>query len=236
MPGFIILDLNPMLKKIEQALASVKSYLLDIADKPASFDDNFPWFSEQLNNLLGFNANDSELHVLLASVYLRIEDDYQAQYHALMAVNDPATRQRAEDILAQLNGEEKVEDVVVPLTRYGSQFLVNVNIEGNPARLLLDTGASISGVTGNYILKYPGIVKATKPIRMNTAGGVRETYLFTVDSLSVNNIVFNQHILSALPMENMTEFDGLFGVDILGRYDFVIDQNAALLRLNTRKK
>ena len=30
-------------------------------------------------------------------------------------------------------------------------------------------------------------------------------------------------------------FDGLLGVDILGRFDFVIDQNAAVFRLKARK-
>ena len=232
---FHYLKLESDAKKLEQAVATMKAYLISLFEKPSLFAEDFSWLAGQINTLLNFSANDSELHVLLASVYSTIGDDYQAQYHALMAVNDPATKKQAEDVLAKLSGNEITKEVVVPLTRFGNQFLVTVMIEGNPARLLLDTGASISGVTNDYVNKYPGIVKATKPIRMNTAGGVRDTYLFTVDNLSINNIVFSQHILSVLPMDNISEFDGLFGIDILGRYDFIVDQNSALLRLNPRK-
>ena len=51
----------------------------------------------------------------------------------------------------------------------------------------------------------------------------------------MGNLVFNQHILAQLPMDNSQGFDGLLGVDILGRFDFFIDQDAAVLRLKARK-
>jgi hypothetical protein len=35
-------------------------------------------------------------------------------------------------------------------------------------------------------------------------------------------------------MDNADQFDGLLGIDILGRFDFVIDQNKAILRLKKR--
>lgn len=233
---FRYLDHEDDVLKREEAIKAMQSYLVKLFETPSLFDENSPWLIAQLDALLELSMNDGELHLLLASLYVQQNDEYQAQYHALMAANDPDMRGRAEDILAQLDGTKIPDQLSIPLIRYGNQYLVNVVIEGHGARLLLDTGASISGVSSHYTGRYPGIVKSTKPIRLNTASGIEDSYLFTIDSLHIEQLVFNQHILALLPMGNMTEFDGLLGVDILGRFDFVIDQDASALHLKARKK
>ncbi|HSX85279.1 MAG TPA: aspartyl protease family protein [Cellvibrio sp.] len=233
---FRYLDYEVDALRFERAMAYVRQYLLRLYQKPNLISGNSQWLLSQLNELLEFSTNDAELHVVLASLYAKLEDNYQAQYHAMMAVNDPAMQQQAEDILAELNGTSLPDELNVPLVRFGNQYLVNVTIEGYPARLLLDTGASLSGVSNVYTAKYPFLVKSTKPIRLNTASGTVDSVLFTVDTLRIDELAFNQHILALLPMHNMTEFDGLLGVDILGKFDFVIDQNAAVLRLRARHK
>ncbi len=231
---FRYLDYEVDALKFEQAMTYVRHYLMRLYQKPNLINGNSKWLLSQLNELLELNTNDAELHVILASLYAKLDDNYQAQYHAMMAVNDPAMQQQAEDILAKLNGTSLPDELSIPLVRFGNQYLINVTIEGYPARLLLDTGASLSGVSNVYTAKYPFLVKSTKPIRLNTASGTVDSVLFTVDTLRIDELAFNQHILALLPMHNMTEFDGLLGVDILGRFDFVIDQNAAVLRLRTR--
>ncbi len=223
-------------KKIDQAIRQIKNYLVMLNEKPALFDSDSAWLIAQLNALLNFSLNDGELHLMLASLYLTLADEYQAQYHALMAANDPVAQQRAEEILAKLKGKTVPDDLAIPLLRFGNQFLVSVSIEGHAARLLLDTGASLSGVSKSYTAEYPSIVKATKPIRLNTASGTEDSFLFTVDNLSFGGLVFAQHILAQLPMGDTEHFDGLLGVDILGRFDFVIDQDESVLRLRERKK
>lgn len=220
--------------KLDQAKTAFKHYLLKLAaGVPADLDT--AWLAQQLNDYIQLTADDPELHLAAAGLYVAAKDTYQAQYHALMAANHTGTQERAETILAQLNGTTPTNDLTLPLTRFGNQFLVAVNIEGYPARLLLDTGASITGVSAAYIQKYPAIVKATKPIRLNTANGAVESYLFTVTQLSLGDAVFNQHIIARLPLDAGIEFDGLLGVDVLGRFDFVIDQNEAVLRLGKRR-
>ena len=233
---FRYLDYEVDALKFEQSIAYIRRYLMQLYHKPTMISGNVQWLLTQLNELLEFNTNDAELHVILASLYAKLQDNYQAQYHAMMAVNDPAMQQRAEDILAELNGTALPDELSIPLVRFGNQYLVNVTLEGYPARLLLDTGASLSGVSNVYTTKYPSLIKSTKPIRLNTASGTVDSVLFTVDSLRIDELAFHQHILALLPMHNMTEFDGLLGVDILGRFDFVIDQNAAVLRLRARQK
>jgi predicted aspartyl protease len=222
-------------QKIHKALDDIKNYLLQLKESPALFNDDYSWLMAQFDELLKYNANDGDVHLILAALLLQLKDNYQAQYHALMAANDPNVQKNAEEILAKLNGKNTPEEITVPLTHFGNQYLINATIEGYPARLLLDTGASLSGLSSSYTAKYPSMIKSVKPIRLNTASGSYDSFLFTVTNISIENLVFNQHILTQLPMDNSQGFDGLLGVDILGRFDFVIDQNTSVLRLKARK-
>jgi len=233
---FRYLKQEPNAKKIDQTLKDIKNYLAQLKEIPSQFNEDYSWLISQYDELLKYTADDGELHLIMASLYLKLNDNYQSQYHALMAVNDPRVKKQAEDVLAKLNGEKLTEDINIPLAISGNQYVVNANIEGYPVRLLLDTGASLSGLSSNYTAQYPFMLKDTKPIRLNTASGTQNSFLFTVNNLSIGSLVFNQHILAQLPMSNSGNFDGLLGVDILGRFDFVIDQDASMLRLKARKK
>ena len=226
-------------QKIENALDYLAKYLIRLTDNPSIFGESYEWLMVQLNDLIKLTPDNGELHLQLAKMNLKKEDNEQAQYHALMAANQPETRTRAEGILAKLDGDSADDDdnlpeITVPLIRFGSQFIVPVKIEGESVKLLLDTGASLSGLTASFINRHYSMVKSPKPIQLNTASGSVESYLFVVDTFTIDNITFNKHMLARLPMDNMDHFDGLLGVDILGRFDFVIDQNKAVLRLRKR--
>ena len=226
-------------QKIEDALNYLAQYLIRLTENPAIFGESYEWLMEQLNDLIKLTPDNGELHLQLAKMNLKKENKEQAQYHALMAANQPETRTRAEGILAKLDegsldDENTPPEITVQLIRFGTQFLVPVTVEGEQVKLLLDTGASISGLTTSFVNSHYSMVKSPKPIQLNTASGTVESYLFVVDTFTIENITFNKHMLARLPMENADQFDGLLGVDILGRFDFVIDQNKAILRLRKR--
>lgn len=226
-------------QKIENALAYLATYLIRLTGNPSIFGESYEWLMAQINDLIKLTPDNGELHLQLAKMHLKTEDKEQAQYHALMAANQPDTRTRAEGILAKLDEgslaqEDMPAEITVPLIRFGSQFLVPVTVEAEPVKLLLDTGASISGLTSSFLNRHYALVKSPKPIQLNTASGTVESYLFVVDTLTLENITFNKHMLARLPMDNGADFDGLLGVDILGRFDFVIDQDKAILRLRKR--
>lgn len=223
-------------QKIDRTLTEIKTYLLQLRQTPALFNEDYSWLIAQCDELLKYTANDGELHVLMASLYVQLNDSYQAQYHGLMAANDPAAQKQAEEILAKLNGKKLTEDIVIPLQILGNQYIVNASVEGHPVRLLLDTGASLSGLSNSFTAIYPSLLKDRKPIHLNTASGVQKSFLFTVNNINIGSLEFNQHILAQLPMGNIGDFDGLLGVDILGRFDFVIDQDEGVLRVRARKK
>lgn len=233
---FRYLDYETNMERVHQAIAYMKNYLMRLKQSPSLYGQDTYWLIEQFNKLLELTLNDGELHLMLAALYIDIQDNYQAQYHALMAANDPSAQARAEDILAQLNGTKVPDNLAIPLRPFGNQYLVDVMVEGHKARLLLDTGASLSGLSTSFTDKHPSLVKATKPIRLSTAGGDVDSFLFTVTRLEIENLQFDQHILALLPMGNANQFDGLLGVDILGRFDFVIDREASVLRLRAQKR
>ncbi len=219
----------------ERGLQELKQYLQQLKDTPSLYGEDYAWLLAQLDQLASLTLVDGELHLLMAWVALQLKDNYQAQYHALMAANDPQAQERAENLLAKLNGDNLPKELAIPLERFGNQFVVVVSIDGNPARLLLDTGASLSGLSSVYLAHYPALIKDPRPIRLNTAAGTQDSVLFTVSNLGFSGLNFNRHMLAQLPMDGGSDFDGLLGVDILGRFDFVIDQDQALLKLKSRK-
>lgn len=227
-------------RKTEEALAYLSSYLLRLVKSPGIFGASREWLITQLNDLIKLTPDNGELHLQLAEMHLKAADQEQAQYHALMAANQEKTRLRAEEFIANMAEETLAEqtpdhEISVALVRYGSQFLVPVSVEGEPVKLLLDTGASISGLTSTFLNRNYSLVKSPKPIQLNTASGTVESYLFTVESMEIAELRFTKHMLARLPMDNHDAFDGLLGVDILGRFDFVIDQQKAILRLRKRQ-
>ena len=224
--------------KAEQAMVHLRRYLLQLAQNPSLFGDDRQWLIEQLNQLTKLQADNGELHLALARLHLDNQDQTQTEYHALMALNDPQQQPQAELILAKLNDKANTETlgsgIEIPLLRYGQQFLLEVEIEGRKARLLLDTGASVSGLTSYFLLRHSALVKNSRPLQLNTASGQVTSYAFRVEQLRLANLKFNNHTLAHLPMDDVRDFDGLLGVDILGRFDFFIDQNNARLVLRKR--
>jgi Tfp pilus assembly protein PilF len=226
-------------QKIEVGLQYLANYLLRLVSNPVLFGERQAWLMQQLNDLIRLTPDNGELHLRLANMHLDEKDKELAQYHALMAANQVNTQARAEALLILISGDglnnaASGEEVIISLLRFGKQFLVPVTIEGFSARLLLDTGASISGLTATFVESHYSLVRNTKPIKLNTASGSVDTYLFVVNNLNIASLEFTQHMLARLPMDNANQFDGLLGVDILGRFDFVIDQEKAELRLRKR--
>ncbi len=237
---FRYLDSEADAKKTEDALTYLSKYLLRLVNNPGIFGASREWLMTQLNDLIKLTPDNGELHLQLADMHAKADDQEQAQYHALMAANQDETRTRAEAFLAKLTDNSIAAQAdelehKISLVRFGTQFLVPVTVEGKSVKLLLDTGASISGLTSSFINRNYSFVKSPKPIQLNTASGTVESFLFVVDSLQIADLTFNKHMLARLPMDNFDHFDGLLGVDILGRFDFVIDQEKAELRLRKRQ-
>ncbi len=233
---FHYLRLELAAEKIAWALSNLQKYLLALSGEVQGPGAQSDWLIEQWNRLLEASANRSQngqAHLALARLYQLAQDDYQSQYHALAAANDPSIKNETQAFLAQLNGASLQTGISLPLQRYGQQYLLEVQLNGQRARLLLDTGASISGLGRNFLNRHSELIKNTRPIELHTASGTEQTYVFSLDEIQLGDASFHQQLMVALPMAT-ADFDGLLGIDLLGKFHFVIDQNKAELQLKPR--
>ncbi|HEY1553821.1 MAG TPA: retropepsin-like aspartic protease [Kofleriaceae bacterium] len=104
---------------------------------------------------------------------------------------------------------------------HGTVF-VPVVVNGTALRFIFDTGATISAVTPETALAL-GLV----PDGTTVVNGTLQAKLATLKSLSVGSIS-HTHVriaIVALPEERRIDehFDGVLGLDILGRHDIAID-------------
>lgn len=132
--------------------------------------------------------------------------------------------QRAQRRLALANGYRHR----LPVQRRGKHHLIEVRVNATPVTLLIDTGASISLLTPEAAA------------RAGLAGDGREVRLMTVGGVVVAPLVKAQVALQgmgALGLDlaiqgGMFEgVDGLLGMDLLGQYQFYLDQERELLLL-----
>lgn len=195
-------------------------------------------FINRLEQLLVALPSDAELYWLLSRLYLLDNNQYQADYYAVMAASDPRFAQQqklAEEERAQTEIAPPIEaPLIIPLRRHQNHFLVSATISGQSALLLLDTGASLTGVTQSFAERYPHIIDNSRPILLDTAGGSATGRLFTANTVELGGLLFRDHPTIVFPVMDEQSFDGVLGLDILGRFDFYIDQSRAELHLRYR--
>ncbi|MBF0340611.1 MAG: clan AA aspartic protease [Magnetococcales bacterium] len=160
---------------------------------------------------------------------------------AIQAVNvlqyDHDWKAQAEKIVREANqkGTSVAKgDTMVPLIPHGSGFLVDVMINQKvSARLMLDTGATLSIVTAtvaeqvNRYASSQGIFET-----IQTANGRVEIPVVTLGELAVQNRVQSAFRVGIIKDVEFTGFDGLLGMDFLKNYQFVIDPTDKRLYLS----
>ncbi|MEM7193643.1 MAG: aspartyl protease family protein [Pseudomonadota bacterium] len=122
----------------------------------------------------------------------------------------------------------------VPLLRKGNHFVVKALVGGREQmNLLIDTGASLTTIDKRS-LKRSGLLQGGQPITLNTAGGRVASTLQPLSSLSLaNQTLYNLKIATLDHSQN--QVDGLLGMDYLGQFDFVLDQDQAILFLTPKQ-
>jgi clan AA aspartic protease (TIGR02281 family) len=180
----------------------------------------------------------------LAVAQLALDDSDAARQSLLLVAQDPQVGAKARELLervrvatveAQQPEAAAAATTVagIPLLRSGSHFLVEARLgQTQPARLLIDTGASLTMLTADT-LKRRGIgAHATgKSGTFNTANGRVRAPIYRLDSLSVGDWQVSDLEVGVLELSD-ARIDGLLGMNFLRHFQFFIDQDAALLRLS----
>ena len=119
----------------------------------------------------------------------------------------------------------------VSLTRQGAHFIAPVQLNRQPARLLLDTGATRTAITQTTFnrLSQNTATRFVGNFTINTAGGPADAALIELDQLSLGSYHMANVRVFVLPVAQLEEADGLLGMNVLGRFIFHLDQQAGLL-------
>jgi len=102
-------------------------------------------------------------------------------------------------------------------------FALNVKLNGNPSRLLLDSGAS--GITVNSKLAEHAGVRHIADTRLAGFGdeGAAKAYVGYVDSIQIGGLEFKGCLVAVLDQKRSLGEDGLIGPDAF--QDFLVDIN-----------
>ena len=212
---------------------------------------------EKSNDELSINALYQELSTLhpgvprfqleLAFSYLRINDISGAESLLESLSYDPEFGAIAQRTLTKINTAKDTispstepesasslsrNEVVVPLIKSGSSFLIDVDMDRSNTRLLLDTGASITALSSELIFAL-NLQRTGQTISLSTANGTKKSRLYRVQRLQLGPLVLQNMIIAEIDLARNNRFQGLLGTDVLNqidRYNYVIDnQRNALI-------
>ncbi len=179
----------------------------------------------------------------LATAQLALADNDAARQSLLLVAQDPEVGAQARELLerARVGATEPqqsetsapaTEVAGIPLLRSGNHFLVDASLGSQQARLLIDTGASLTMLTPATLKRRGVAAQATGRTGIfNTANGRISAPIYRLDSLSVGDWQISNLDVGVLELDD-PQFDGLLGMNFLGHFQFFIDQNEALLRLS----
>jgi clan AA aspartic protease (TIGR02281 family) len=179
----------------------------------------------------------------LATAQLALDDPGAARQSLLLVAQDPDVGARARELLARLRptaaGVRAQETPApagevsgIPLMRSGNHFLVDARLGSRSARLLIDTGASLTMLTPAALGRRGDAAHETGRTGIfNTANGRVRAPIYRLDALSVGDWQVSDLEVGVLDLDN-PGIDGLLGMNFLSRFRFFIDQNEALLRLS----
>ena len=180
----------------------------------------------------------------LATSQIALADYDGARQSLLLVAQDPEVGARARQLLEQLRmtaiepqqpetSAPASSVAAIPLLRNGNHFLVDAGVGGGQqARLLIDTGASLTILTPGALKRRGVAAEPTgKTGLFTTANGQVSAPIYRLDSLSVGEWRVSNLEVGVLALED-PRLDGLLGMNFLGKFQFFIDQTQAQLRLS----
>ncbi|GJL55153.1 MAG: hypothetical protein NPIRA02_22850 [Nitrospirales bacterium] len=131
------------------------------------------------------------------------------------------------------------EQVIIPLEQYGSGWIISVELNGlYTARLLLDTGASITSLSEDLAFDM-GLTADPRytQISAETANGTTTAWLTHVETIRSGEAELQNVQVAILDFSNFShkKIHGLLGMNFLNNFEWRLDQDqeALLLQLKT---
>jgi clan AA aspartic protease (TIGR02281 family) len=120
----------------------------------------------------------------------------------------------------------------VPLVERNGQYYTQVSIDGVNALLLVDTGASTTAISTRV---FAQIAKQETSYLGNftvqTAGGNISSPIYRITNFKVGSEILNNISVVVLPTENLRNFDGLLGINVIKSFNVEYDPNIGGMRM-----
>jgi len=170
-------------------------------------------------------------------------DKFSAIDQLQILQNDHIVGDQARKALEKIAGSDQSRSVAernpwqsadkIALQQRGNQFLVDLTLNRNEdVTLLIDTGASMTTISRNSFLSLD-VSRTAREINQRlfqTANGVTKGSVYLVPQIRIGSYELNDVYIAVLDFTMDQGVDGLLGMNILGQFQFQIDQaNAQLL-------
>ncbi len=168
----------------------------------------------------------------LAKIYIELED-YKKVEEVLENIDSSSEYgAKKASILREIKAKEKElaqYQYRIPITKFGSGYIIHTVANGIEIPLLIDTGATYTLIDED---KLPSIT-LEKEITLSTAGGLISANFAHLENFILGDIELNGFKVAIAPFKNRG-FSGLLGMDFFKRFDFKIDQHKKLLYLKMK--
>jgi clan AA aspartic protease (TIGR02281 family) len=227
---------------LEELTRSIRAMVAEFSDALKQRGDSAGQL-ELYQDLTQLEPGYAPYFIGLATAQLALDDSDAARQSLLLVAQDPEVGARARELLERVRVDASeaplpgmsaaaTEVAGIPLVRNGSHFLVDARLGAQQARLLIDTGASLTMLTPATLERYGLAAHATGRTGLfNTANGRVSAPIYKLDTLSVGDWQVSDLDVGVLELGDPA-VDGLLGMNFLRHFQFFIDQNEALLRLS----
>lgn len=134
----------------------------------------------------------------------------------------------ANGVLYRLTLGQRIQPMLELRADHGGHYATNLLINGRPTRAMVDTGATAIALSRGEAERLGIAYRQGKLIRTRTAGGEREAYLITLDSVQAGSILL-RNVEATVSTQPDSPPVTLLGMSFLRRVDLRTEGNRLLL-------
>lgn len=226
----LFLELKDLIPGYEIAWATIAS----IYENKGDYNNALKYRKEAVEK---FSNNSYDLY-MLAFLYQKIgEKDLAAEYYAKTAKLDINGATDAKSKYFEITGKpyhssSQFKSESIPFKNLNGLMLVNVSVNGYPAKFIIDTGATSSVVYGNFIKSRHIPVKTNIFGISQSANGTKTVTPIANLNIKLGSSEFRDLKTFIMPTENKA-FDGIIGNDILEKTDYYVDRQRQVITIRS---
>ncbi|MGQ8364023.1 retropepsin-like aspartic protease family protein [Glaciecola sp. 1036] len=148
-----------------------------------------------------------------------------------MADNKDAPLDPVTDTNLPLQDANTDNSKVIALTRIDNQLFADVDLDREQLRLLVDTGASVTALPKSLEEKVKRRSEYLGLFNVQTAGGMISSPMYKLSSLYLGNTELTNVTVMLLDDNNLGNYQGLLGMNVLSKFDFVASKASGTVGL-----